>query len=75
MKLTAVEWSFCRLWICIHWLIIKAVWQIARQDKTKWSNPTEGLEEEGKSKGRCEPATPQKQGARGPEKQWPCGST
>ena len=30
-----------------HWLIIKAAWPMARQNKIRWNNQTEDLDEEG----------------------------
>ena len=43
-----------------HWLIIKAVCSIARQDKSRWSNLTQTENsEERQSQGRCQPGAEQ----------------
>ena len=38
-----------------HWLIIKAVWPIVRQDRVRWNNQTENSNKEGQSQAICQP--------------------
>ena len=40
---------------CSHWLIIKAVWPVPRQDEVTWNNQTEKSDEEGMSQRRWQP--------------------